>query len=63
MLKGSLLVDALIGIFIIACCISIVGLCVNSYYQVENEQMYFSKWQMEEYDCEVWCDGFWFYDD
>ena len=63
MLRGNLLVDMLIGVLAISCGISVISLCVQSYYHVEECSLFFNKWQVEEYDCEVWCDSFWFLND
>lgn len=63
MLKGNVIIDTLIGIFVISCCVGIISLCVTSYFKVESNRVFLNKWQVEEYDCEVWCDSFWFYDD
>lgn len=57
------MIDALLGIFIISICVQMVSLCIQTYYKVENQQVFFSNWQLEEYNCEIWCESFWFLDD
>ncbi len=61
MLKGNLMVDAILGLMVIVCSVMMVSMCVQGAVKVKSKSL--EKWQVEENICEIWCDSFWFYDD
>ena len=61
MVKGNLMVDAIVGLMVIACIVIMVSMCMQSVVKVKTRSL--DLWQVEENVCEIWCDSFWFYDD